>query len=64
MTSSGVILLSGDAIAAHIVYNGTTLTMTLTGAIVNKTFTQSWTVNIPAIVGGNTAYIGFTGGSG
>ena len=64
MTSSGVLLLSGDGIAAHIVYNGTTLTMTLTDAIVNKTFTQSWTVNIPAIVGGNTAYVGFTGGSG
>jgi hypothetical protein len=64
MTSSGVILLSGDAIAAHIVYNGTTLTMTLTDAIVNETFTQSWTVNIPSIVGGNLAYVGFTGGSG
>jgi hypothetical protein len=64
MTSSGVSLLSGDGIQAHIVYNGTTLTMTLTDAIVNKTFTQSWTVNLPAIVGGNTAYVGFTGGSG
>jgi Legume lectin domain/Chitobiase/beta-hexosaminidase C-terminal domain/Fn3 associated len=64
MTSSGVILLSGDTIAAHMVYNGTTLTMTLTDAIVNKTFTQAWTVNIPSIVGGNLAYIGFTGGSG
>jgi hypothetical protein len=64
MTSSGLSLLSGDGIAAHIVYNGTTLTMTLTDAIVNKTFTQSWTVNIPAIVGSNTAYVGFTGGAG
>jgi hypothetical protein len=64
ITSSGVIFASGDAIAAHFTYNGTTLTMTLTDAVLNKTYTTSWTVNIPATVGANTAYVGFTGGSG
>ena len=29
-----------------------------------QTFTTSWTVNIPAVVGGNTALVGFTGGTG
>jgi legume-like lectin family protein/chitobiase/beta-hexosaminidase-like protein len=64
ISSSGIVLGNGDPIAAHITYNGTTLTITLTDAVSNKTYTTSWTVNIPATVGANTAYVGFTGGSG
>jgi hypothetical protein len=64
ISSSGIVLGQGDPIAAHITYNGTTLTMTLTDAVINKTYSTSWTVNIPATVGANTAYVGFTGGSG
>jgi hypothetical protein len=29
-----------------------------------NTFTTSFTINIPSIVGGNSAFIGFTGGMG
>ena len=57
-------LHSGDTFSVHMVYNGTTLTMTLTDGVTNATFTTSWTVNIPSIVGGNTAFVGFTGGTG
>jgi hypothetical protein len=57
-------LHSGDTFAVHMVYNGTTLTMTITDGVTNATFTNSWTVNIPSIVGGNTAFVGFTGGTG
>jgi Legume lectin domain/Chitobiase/beta-hexosaminidase C-terminal domain len=64
ITSSGIIFYEGDSISAHITYDGTTLTMTLTDSVVNKTYTQSWAINIPATVGGNTAYVGFTGGTG
>jgi len=64
LTSSGVMLASGDTIAAHLVYNGTTLTLTLTDTVTNKSFTTSWTINIPSTVGSNTAYVGFTGGTG
>jgi hypothetical protein len=64
MTPSGVILSSNDAMAVHLTYDGTTLAMTITDGVVNKTFTQNFTVNIPGIVGGNSAYVGFTGGSG
>jgi Legume lectin domain/Chitobiase/beta-hexosaminidase C-terminal domain/Fn3 associated len=64
MTSSGIDLHSDDAMSVHLAYDGTTLSMTITDAVVNKTFTTSWTVNIPSIVGGNTAYVGFTGGTG
>ncbi len=64
MTSSGVFLNSGDAIAAHMTYDGVNLILTLTDAVVNKTFTHTFPINIPATIGSNTAYIGFTGGSG
>ena len=64
LTPSGIDLHSGDTMAVHMTYDGTTLTMTITDAVVNKTFTQSWPVNIPAVIGGTMAYAGFTGGTG
>jgi hypothetical protein len=64
MTSSGVILKSGNIMQAHLSYDGTTLTLTLTDIVAAKTFTYSQAINIPKIVGANTAYVGFTGGSG
>jgi hypothetical protein len=58
-------LHSGDVFNIHITYSGTTLTMTITDATTPAdTFTTSWTVNIPSTVGANTAYAGFTGGTG
>jgi len=61
----GINLHSGDIFKVHMTYNGTTLAMQITDTT-NPiyTFTTSWTVNIPSIVGGNTAYVGFTGGTG
>ncbi|HEY4215059.1 MAG TPA: chitobiase/beta-hexosaminidase C-terminal domain-containing protein [Steroidobacteraceae bacterium] len=64
MSSSGVDLHSGDTMSAHLVYDGTTLTLTVTDQVTTATFTNSETINIPATVGGNTAYVGFTGGTG
>jgi len=64
MTSSGVILRSGDAMLATVTYNGTTLTMKLTDVVTNKSFTLSKAINIPSTVGASTAYVGFTGGTG
>ena len=64
LAPSGINLRSGDAMTLHLVYNGTTLTMTLTDTVTKKVFTNAFTVNIPSVVGGNTAYVGFTGASG
>ncbi|QNI34186.1 chitobiase/beta-hexosaminidase C-terminal domain-containing protein [Alloacidobacterium dinghuense] len=64
MTSSGVTLNSGDTINAHMAYDGTTLTMTIADAVTGKSFSQNFAINIPQIVGGNAAYVGFTGGTG
>ena len=64
LTSSGIVLSSGDTMSAQLVYNGTTLTLNLTDTVTNDTFSQAFTVNIPSTVGANTAYVGFTGGTG
>jgi hypothetical protein len=62
---NGVNLRSGDVFQVHMSYDGTTLTMTVTDtANRSQTFTTSWAVNIPGTVGGNTAYVGFTGATG
>jgi Legume lectin domain len=64
LTESGIDLHSGDTMAVHIAYDGTNLAMTITDAVVNATFTHAWPINIPAAIGGNLAYAGFTGGTG
>jgi hypothetical protein len=64
IASSGIQLNSGDSIRAHLTYDGTNLSMTLTDSVTNKTFTLTQAINIPQVVGSNTAYVGFTGGTG
>jgi LysM repeat protein len=64
LSSTGINLHSGDTMAVRMLYNGTTLTMTLTDTMTNATVTEVYTVNIPSIVGGDTAYVGFTGSTG
>jgi hypothetical protein len=55
---------TGDVMSVQMSYNGTTLTMQITDTVTSATYSTSFTVNIPSVVGGNTAYVGFTGGSG
>lgn len=65
MTSSGVVLASGDTFNVHMTYDGATLKMTITDAVQpTKTFTTSWSINIPSTIGSTTAFAGFTGGTG
>jgi hypothetical protein len=64
LTGTGINLHSGDYIDAHITYDGVTLAMTLTDNLTLATWSTSWPINIPSTVGGNTAYVGFTGGTG
>ena len=49
---------------AHIHYDGTTLTLSLVDTVTGATFKASKAINIPAVVGGATAYVGFTAGTG
>jgi hypothetical protein len=63
LTPAGINLHSGDVMAAHIVYDGSILTMTLRDTATNAQYRMSWPIDIPSIMGGNSAYIGFTGGT-
>jgi Bacterial lectin len=54
----------GEVFAVHIAYDGVNLSLTITGQDTQNTFSDSWPIDIPTVVGGTTAYVGFTGGTG
>lgn len=53
-------LFSANPIDVDLSYNGTLLNVRQTDTVTQQTFELSYFVNIPAIVGGNFAYVGFT----
>ncbi len=63
LSGSGIDLHSGDVFRAHVNYDGTTLTLTLTDAYTGASFTQPFALNIPQVIGTGTAYVGFTAGT-
>ena len=62
--TGGLNLSGGNPITVAFTYNGATLSMMLTDTVTSAKFSHSWTINIPSMVGANTAYIGFTAGTG
>ncbi len=60
----GINLLSGHTFRADMTYTNPTLTVQLTDLVTSVTNTQTYTIDIPTVVGGPTAYVGFTGGTG
>ena len=65
MSGASINLHSGDIFKVRLGYSGTTLVMDIRDITKNDThFTKSFTINIPATVGSDTAYVGFTGGDG
>jgi hypothetical protein len=61
--ATGLTFSSGHAFTVTLSYDGTTLTFSMTDTVTTTNFTTTFTINIPSIVGGNTAYVGFTGGT-
>lgn len=55
---------TGDVITNYVSYNGETMTVMMTDAAAGTSFVTNWAVNIPAVLGTNTAYVGFTAGDG
>jgi fibronectin type 3 domain-containing protein len=64
LTSTGINLHSGDVFRVVLGYDGTTLTVTITDTTTNASASQSYTVNIPQVIGNSTGFVGFTGGTG
>jgi hypothetical protein len=59
-TPTGINLQSGHLMQATVGYDGTTLSLTLKDTNTSTTYSTSWTVDIPTLVGASTAYAGFT----
>jgi hypothetical protein len=59
-------LSNGDPYSVALSYDGTTLSLLMTDTLhTSNTYSTSWTVNIPSLVGGSTtAYAGFVTGEG
>jgi hypothetical protein len=64
LSSTAINLHSGDLMHAHLMYDGTNLTMTLTDTVTNGSVVEVFPVNLPSVLGGSTAWVGFTGGTG
>jgi Big-like domain-containing protein/legume-like lectin family protein len=65
LTPSGINLHSGDIFSVHIVYDGTALSMRMVNTVTPwVSFSKSWDVDIPAAVGSQSAFVGFTGSTG
>jgi hypothetical protein len=64
MSSSGINMESGHLMKATLTYNGTVLMETVTDTVTGATYRNSYSANIPALVGGNTALVGFGGSTG
>jgi len=57
-------LHSGHTFHAELVYDGSTLTLTLTDQVTHATVSLPFTVDIAGILGGPTGFAGFTGSTG
>jgi hypothetical protein len=64
LTSSHVVLGSGDTLSAHMTYDGNSLTLTIKDPVNGGTYTGKFAIDIPKTIGATTAYVGFTGGTG
>jgi hypothetical protein len=63
-STAPVSLPSGHPINFAVSYDGTTAVLTMTDTLAGTSFSTNYTANLPSLVGGNTAYVGFTGASG
>ena len=64
LSGTGLDLHNGDIMSATIAYDGSTLIVKITDTQTGASATQTYAVDIPAIVGGPSAYVGFTAGTG
>jgi glucose/arabinose dehydrogenase len=64
LTPSGINLHSLHEFRASISYAGGTLWVTIRDLVTGDSAEQSYAIDIPTLVGGNTAFVGFTGSTG
>jgi hypothetical protein len=63
--SAPVVLNSGNPINVNVSYNGSSLSLQATDTVTSNSYSKTFTnISLPTIVGGNTALVGFSGGTG
>ena len=55
---------SGNPIGVTVRYDGTTVSLTMTDTVAHVSFSTNYVVNLPILLGTNTAYVGITGADG
>lgn len=63
-STGGLSFAGGDPINVSLTYNGTTLFESLTDTTAKTSYSTSYATNLAGAVGGSTALVGFTGGTG
>lgn len=64
LDGTGIYLGSGDLFQAVIGYHGGLLKISLTDTVTGAKFSKTISIDIPSLVGSNSAFVGFTGGTG
>jgi hypothetical protein len=64
LTGTGIDLHSQHVFNVSVSYDGAKMKVTETDETTHATATQSYTVNLPQLLGDTAAYVGFTGGTG
>jgi hypothetical protein len=64
LSPSGITLTSGHPMLVELTYDGTTLTENITDTMTGASFTHAYTVNLLNFLHAETAYAGFSGGTG
>jgi hypothetical protein len=57
-------LRTGDPLQVTLTYDGATLTETVRDTVTAAVFTHAYALNLAQVIGGNSAYVGFAGGTG
>src|SRR5262249_42904727 len=57
-------LASGHPLRVSFTYDGTTLREDIQDTVTSQQFTHSYPLNLAQVIGGNSAYVGFTAGTG
>ena len=65
LTNTGINFHNGDVFRVNLTYDGSTLLEKITDLTISTSVTETYSgVNLPSIIGANTAYVGFTAGTG
>jgi hypothetical protein len=64
LSTSPVLFSSGDPISVSVIYSNQIASLVMEDPNTGESFSNSLPINIPAVLGSNLAYVGFTGGDG